>query len=57
MGFWMKGEMPLMFQLNNLRDSDRSRWDLVGVCARRCRFKGGGDISRFMLLACLQMVP
>jgi hypothetical protein len=51
---WMKGDMPLMFQLNSLSD-----WSACGsfcffttlVFAIRRRFSGGGDISR-SIIAC-----
>jgi hypothetical protein len=50
----MKGDMPLMFQLNSLSD-----WSACGsfcffttlVFAIRRRFSGGGDISR-SIIAC-----
>lgn len=55
MGVWMKGVMPLMFQLKILREGEGV---CVSVCfsvvvfAMRRRFSGGGDISRSIVGVC-----
>ena len=51
MGCWMKGDMPLMFQLKSLNEGvcDSFCFSMIVVFAIRRRFSGGGEISRFIV--------